>query len=872
MGLPMSLVRTREEVLDSIVCGLHEIGYHAALLHRDYDYTDVAGPEHRLQRIPLAAFAVDPPDYRNACIGVAFANGSSGRANVMQHRALGAPLVLEIRPEGVDLWSLGRDSAELRQSIPPTAVESVIARMGELGPREILIAKTGGAVPDAQLSLIDVDLLPALETLVNEKLDTLLRHVLGRIRATAADHGSTLEDEDLFRLLFRFLAAKLLRDRRPDTVWQSKDPREVLRAIEVHYGSEGHHLPPMSAPALEALQAGWDAICDGFFFHNLSAGDLAFIYENTFVTAATRKKYGTHSTPSRIAEYIVRNLPFDELDLRNARILEPCSGHGIFLVSAMRRLRELLPPNLTPTERHDYFRERLIGIEEDAFACEVCLLHLILADYPNPDGWQVYQENVFASNLFGRELERADVVLCNPPFEALGTDERSLYGASHFRKPAELLSRVLRHPPHLLGFVLPQAFREASDYRPLHRDLAEIYESIQLLALPDKVFQHADSEAVLLIAHGRRRKDRETTVRWGAVREQEYAEFSRGTHIPTLVARAVSHWDRSDPAFTLWLPTSQELWRYLANFPQLEDLAEVRRGLQWAPGVPLDDRASDALLPGWWPGYHTSEDTLWPYQLAPPGSINLNPDYIYGGNLDWQHPKVLVNANAKSRGIWRLNAVTDHSRFVVTQSFHVIYSRRADLAPEVLTGLLNSSVANAWVFEREDKRHNKVSTLRRLPVPPVASLDREKLTGCVRELERLLALHKHSPGDGLRANTLIREIDDLVLDAYELPLRLRRLLANMTADQRRPVGPRSPVFEELLPDAERQAELDWQALNERRVLLIHRKHTSGVSQEEDAELGRLREQVGSYIRARFPSRYATNVPHPEEGARGNQAD
>ncbi len=117
--------------------------------------------------------------------------------------------------------------------------------------------------------------------------------------------------------------------------------------------------------------------------------DLAFIYENTLVRKETRTKYGIHSTPSVVAELMVDHLPFEALPQNERFILEPCAGHGAFLVAALRRLRDLLPASWTEAERHTYFKERIKAIEVDAFAAEVCRLSLTLADYPNPDGWQI---------------------------------------------------------------------------------------------------------------------------------------------------------------------------------------------------------------------------------------------------------------------------------------------------------------------------------------------------------------------------------------------------------------------------------------------------------------------------------------------------
>ena len=129
-------------------------------------------------------------------------------------------------------------------------------------------------------------------------------------------------------------------------------------------------------------QAVWDNFRNAFNFQNLSVDDLAFIYENTLIRKETRKQFGIHSTPPAIAELIVDRLPFELLPEDERFVIEPCAGHGVFLVAALRRLRELLSSAWTDQERHKYLKDRLTAIEVDSFAAEVCRLSLMLADYP----------------------------------------------------------------------------------------------------------------------------------------------------------------------------------------------------------------------------------------------------------------------------------------------------------------------------------------------------------------------------------------------------------------------------------------------------------------------------------------------------------
>ena len=290
---------------------------------------------------------------------------------------------------------------------------------------------------------------------------------------------------------------------------------------------------------------------------------LAYVYENTLVTRETRKSFGIHSTPPAIAEYIVRRLPFEGLDPTERRVFEPFSGHSVFLVAAMQRMRELLASTMTSDERHQYFVEMLSGIEIDPFAREVARLSLMLADYPNPDGWNLLGADALASPQFEKELAKANIVLCNPPFGKFSANERAAYGdLSAVWKPVEILNRVLRMPPQLLGFVLPRVFLAGRSYREIRALLGRIYSSVEILALPERVFQHSEAEAVLLLCSGQNQGT--VYLRTGEVYRRDLEDFYTVRQSSYEVERLIA--DASTTfADAMWQPPLEEVWEATAR-------------------------------------------------------------------------------------------------------------------------------------------------------------------------------------------------------------------------------------------------------------------------------------------------------------------
>jgi hypothetical protein len=82
---------------------------------------------------------------------------------------------------------------------------------------------------------------------------------------------------------------------------------------------------------------------------------------------------------------------------------------------------------MTAEERHQYFVDVLEGYEVDSFALEVSWLCLMLADFPNSNGWRLRLGDVFQSSDFRSSLGDARIIVCNPPYESFTRSEKARY-------------------------------------------------------------------------------------------------------------------------------------------------------------------------------------------------------------------------------------------------------------------------------------------------------------------------------------------------------------------------------------------------------------------------------------------------------------
>ncbi|MBI2854690.1 MAG: N-6 DNA methylase [Chloroflexi bacterium] len=788
-------MQNRTAIFEQVKQGLRNLGYVGGLLQEDYEFADVLTPHYGVNRVPLAAFAQDPPSYRNACFGVVHANGMSGASLVQGYRSLGAPQVLEVRSDCLLRWKMtGHGDPLFLEKLGPSDIPGLFRNhRDDWSPTSLLRAKSAGDVVATQLDFLDVGLLPLLEQEVRAKLDRLLRDTVVLAIETYRHHSEFTDRQypPLFRLMFRLLAAKILADRRHPGTWLEDDSHTVIRSVQDFYFKDTKPEPVLEDS--ETQEKAWERIKEAFHFQNLSVDSLAYVYENTLVTPETRRLYGIHSTPPAIAEYVVRHLPFEDLAENERRVFEPFSGHAVFLIAAMQRMRELLPPQMTSEQRHSYFVNMLSGMELDDFAREVARLSLMLADYPNPDGWRLHKGDAFESASLDQELSDAKIVLCNPPFEDFGQDQQAHYrGLSSVHKPADILHRVLQKPPDMLGFVLPRVFLTGRGYRQLRSELGQTYSAVELVALPDRVFQHSDVETVLLMAFA---KDGNTVrLRTGEVYKKNLENFyvarRPSYESEEIVENATERFEES-----IWLPPLQEVWKATASLKRLGDLASVHRGIEY--NVPFEEHrlslVSQTELPGFSLGVHRVKDAIEPFAVRKTMYLNISPELMRGSayKLPWGQPKLIVNARCRTRGHWRLTASPDYQGLVCYQNFHGIWPATA-LPLEVLSAILNGPLANAFVSTREGKRDVRVMTLEGIPIPILSETQTRDISVKVRQyidvrLSWLFGAVSASEAQDTCGH-LLRLIDAEVLEAYDLPPRTERALLDYFADQSRP-GP-----------------------------------------------------------------------------------
>ena len=767
-------------LIDIIESESVKLGYRNAALRRDYVFSNVWDEGDTTCTVPFAAFTQTPPSYRSAAFAVIEAAPEAAAEVIRGYRALGAPVFLAIEPDQISAWQVHANKPPQKfaafglDAIPLFFAE----RRESWAPDRIHRAKSIGHIElKAQLDFVDLNLMPAISGVIHIKLDRLIREAIADTRDFNGDDAIRI----FFRGVFRLLAAKILMDRRDTRAqsWNVEDVRSVLNAMDDFYelGNVSQAWPPSAIAALEPV---WAIFRSGFNVSNISADDLAYVYESTLVTDKARAEFGTHSTPRHVADYIVGRLRLWEFGAPPPRLGGPFAGAGVFLGSALRFMRAALPAEWDDKQRHDLLVNCIGGAEIDPFAAEVAKLSLILADYPNANGWQIDETDLFQEDALQTCLSGAGVVLCNPPFEAFNKEESRVYPQAvkvSRSKAVYALEMALRAEPDMLAFVLPNTVLIDRRYRHQRRKLEQLYNEIELVALPDGIFNVSQANTALVIARKASIDDKQH-IRSAVVLDSHKKTFAATGH--TSLERECSRPRAGAPTGDLWVYPSQELWDRFQNLPKLGSLVKGSWGLRWRSGQ--KGRTSETPGPHRELGFQDSA-SVHQYLLENARWMDIRPDHLLaGGNLAWDEPKVLCNATRLSRGYWRLAAAVDRLGRRATQQFMGLWPRAGvEVDLDALAAVINGPIVNAYLTEHSFDKRFRIGKLEDAPIP--AELPPE-----LGALSRDYAEAAARNADPQQLADKLAAIDALVLKGYGLTEDERSALLLRMGDDRPVVG------------------------------------------------------------------------------------
>lgn len=866
--------------------------------------------------VNLAGFSHRPEDTRTACFAAVPPSGDPTEL-VRKSAGLGAPLVFIGSGPRWEVWFQNELRGPQRWWSPEngTLTQFVRKHRKQLEPRAIFRAKTLARLDEtAQLEFVDFASFRSIEHNAGEHITKLIHQMVDKTReALGWPHKlDQRRAQWIARANFWLLAGRILHDKGVPSFIRGFDITEVqdvFNRVRKHYADES--LPDEEPKSrIRALERAAKILEASPSLAIVSPETLAHPFENALITKETRKESGTHSTPGWLVEYMLGRLRpwIEELAAKERfRVFEPASGHAPFLLGAMRTLASLpCCDGLDDKARHAFFKRNLEGCEYDGFAREVARLSLTLADVPNPNGWNLGDEtnsDLFFGDRLERGVKNADIVFCNPPFEADKTANNSGDDLARVKKSAEILRRcaAAAKPGAVLGFVVPQTMLDSHKLVDLRGSLVRDFEWLEICRLPDGVFEKADVETALIM--GRRHPANELKLTVGPTSfrhvldgdryRTEFRENSTPTTEQPLPLTRVA----PDPNHSLWVPDMLDVWDAMAGMPTLGDVASVGQGFIFRsendPKFPKGEtQISAKAKTGYAAGFFDLTDAPNTHLLPPTQLLNRNRQAIRRPVAGFENgiPQVVMNHSPVRRGPWLNTAFLDLKGHPTRGRFLVIRPLNDQLPPLVIWALLNSPLGNAFTRSTSTKRDILSGTLETLPLPKLSVEHRFRIESAARTYreaaERWTKAHpqtrkpksqKQKP-DGsdapdffsadqeneqqqlLELKYLHWRMDAEVLALYNLPAKLERQLLYYFTGEKRVGVPfeQREYFPKGFKGADRLSELlaitaDWPKHERRESKLIRKEYDDdGLPPKELAELEHLQRLGALHLRLVAP--------------------
>jgi hypothetical protein len=657
-----------------------------------------------------------------------------------------------------------------------------------------------------------VGLMPALERKAGEALNRLVTQA---IRTLMGDLGtkvrSRADHEGVYKSVFWLLAAKLLKEKavKGFKSLDLNDIHAVFTVVGEHY-KDARDYPPGDRtwkPALARVAssiAGWGSL------GNITAESLAFLYETALIDGPkreggkrsgtrqtdVRKTLGIHSTPSILVDHMLAQVwrLVDVSKLADQRVFEPACGHGAFLTAAIRDIRNYSGME-DSAERHGYLRDRIRGIEFDAFAAEVAKLSLTLADVPYGNTWRIDTGDMFKPGVLRDAANWATIVLSNPPYEDfkktsanrwLKTDEP----VTAHTKAVEMLKRVVPNlqPGAVFGFVLPQGTLYDREAKQLRKDLLASCEIAEISLFEDKLFSVADHEACILIGRRKNGEPQVSKVMYCRVRNRDMEDFKAALHFTRADRLEPSELGRGEDA-SLYEPDLREVWKYLDAAPRLGEAIDVQQGFQLNSKDSLGRRTVVSPVPraGFAKAVLNASDDYTVWELPRAEWVDLRKSNIRrpGAATVLGTPQVVLNY-AGPRHPWRFKPVVDAEGVAASSRFVVMRTNPgAKHTLRTLWAVMLSPIANAFAYSWSGKRQTLVREWLSMPLP-VPKKDQVEAIETTAEAYLRLAMRTTQfmvvgPDESAIRRALL-DLDAAVLRLYNLPPALERELLSIFDD------------------------------------------------------------------------------------------
>jgi len=655
-----------------------------------------------------------------------------------------------------------------------------------------------------QLTLLDV-----APDLIKQAIKIANKELVGRFEKGVREVIESTSEEykqKVVNAAISVLGARILRDRLQENWHLSSGAIEFLSSANNFlpgYFNIDKKIAGMLDPLLSRLHSAFD-------FSQVSLDMVGKFYASAFVTKELRDKWGIHYTKSLLARTLLRRMPIENLPPDKRILADPTCGSGSLLTAGYERLADATYLSIPQDERHHKLVDTIFGNDRDPFAAEITRMTLMLFHPPHKNNWKVTHFDAEKDN-FGskwiREIKVAPtIIVANPPFGGKGG------GASHTAKPrtrhqrdrsALILNHCLDILPEdgLLGIILTETVLDQQLVKSTRHRIMQKCQIMEQWDIPVGWFDNVNRPAMAWVL--RKTAPLSKTV------------FIRSlSDVPSLgrdaKLRGTIHIDITNPPEYLVPTVFDDILSKIEMSPNcIKDYYVVNNGLQ-ALKAKINEEKSNTTYP--WSGNAKGTDPYSDFSDGSRGWLELIDDNLRDGrkredlrkHLENNEPMVMFRANRKAPWNYKWSSValidiSDNSQKVVapSASYHATFSKsnkKIDKAYNVyaLWAILNHPLASLWFHERQRVQTIPTKNYKGFPLPKVWKIkDVQSLASIAKELidakRNMSSKPLLEPQDNLKIKDMVKKIDDVIYQMYEVTKRDRRRIEAWFGREQRPL-------------------------------------------------------------------------------------
>lgn len=532
----------------------------------------------------------------------------------------------------------------------------------------------------------------------------------------------------------------------------------------------------------ELLDAIYENLNHSINYQSVEHELLGYFYESTLLQVSEakaktiRKEFGIYYTPRMLSQEIVLSIPFESISVDKRYVLDGTCGSGSLLLSACKRLENLVRYEKTEFDRHDYLTRMIEGNDIDKFASEVAKLSLLLYSLPYGNKWNIHNRDLLCMNE--AEIQIPSVILGNPPYgEVRGNRQKTQRATAFLDKYLDWLQ-----DDGFIGIILPESFLQ-NDSSILQREkLLKKFDIIELWMLPGQIFENNCSTAVVIAQKKKVQGENVTKVKVLDRNKKSVRNYLKRHQWDFEFFVNIQQSWMDNPKYKMSVSPVEDILQKITKAEKtIGDITKNVMGIM----IPSNYEFSRNRFHGEisyianaanFRKYVISKQmrdkvAFFNYHMSKGEEDKIIEDYDYKGlrlrreyeDIYAASNKILVKMSSTPGEMNCIQAFVDEDGYYPSHSFFVIISEDERISNYVLCALINSKLINAFVRKECVKRTLTTSVVRNVPVPNFSDIQITKIQQYYWDIKEA-----YTKGDECKAEEIQEKIDDIIFEAFGL--------------------------------------------------------------------------------------------------------